>query len=214
MDLETVRKGERLEINATKDYTEREHNTGFWQAVQQYPTATFWALFISIAVIMSGYDGQIIFSFYALPAFQRKYGHLVEGSYEVSAPWQTALGMGNPIGQVVGALASGWPMEKFGRRWTMAVCCLWSIGFVFMQFFANSLSILCVGEILGGLAYGFYVVIAPTYASEICPLALRGFLTAFINLGFVIGQFIAQGVAAGLETREDQWAYRAPFVRP
>lgn len=71
---------------------------------------------------------------------------------------------------------------------------------------------LCAGEILGGLAYGFYVVIAPTYASEICPLALRGVLTASVNLAFVIGQFIAQGVAAGLESRMDEWAYKAPFA--
>lgn len=71
---------------------------------------------------------------------------------------------------------------------------------------------LCAGEILGGLAYGFYVVIAPTYASEICPLALRGVLTASVNLAFVIGQFIAQGVAAGLESRLDEWAYKAPFA--
>jgi MFS family permease len=70
----------------------------------------------------------------------------------------------------------------------------------------------CAGEILGGLAYGFYVVIAPTYASEICPLALRGVLTASVNLAFVIGQFIAQGCSAGLESRLGEWAYKAPFV--
>ncbi|RFU81725.1 sugar inositol transporter [Trichoderma arundinaceum] len=192
-------KGDLVHINVTRDITRAEHELGFWQAMRQYPTATFWAMFFSIAVIMSGYDGQIIFSFYALPAFQKRYGELVGGSYEIPAPWQTALGMGNPIGQVLGALASGYPMERFGRRWTLA-------------FFATSLPMLCAGEILGGLAYGFYVVIAPTYASEICPLALRGLLTAFINLAFVIGQFIAQGVAAGLEGREDEWAYKAPFA--
>lgn len=71
---------------------------------------------------------------------------------------------------------------------------------------------LCAGEVLGGLAYGFYVVIAPTYASEICPLALRGVLTAFTNLAFVIGQFIAHGCSAGLESRLDEWAYKAPFA--
>jgi hypothetical protein len=32
------------------------------------------------------------------------------------------------------------------------------------------------------------------------------------SLAFVIGQFIAQGCAAGLETRLDEWAYKAPFA--
>jgi MFS family permease len=120
--------------------------------------------------------------------------------------------MGNPIGQILGALACGWPLERWGRRKTLAACCVWSICFVFVQFFSTSIGMLCAGEILGGLAYGFYVVIAPTYASEICPLALRGVLTASVNLAFVIGQFIAQGCSAGLESRLDEWAYKAPFV--
>jgi MFS family permease len=202
-----------LEIDATRDITAAEHELKFWQAMRMYPQATFWAMFFCIAVIMSGFDAQIITSFYALPAFQQKYGIIVDGSYEISAPWQTGLGMGNPIGQVLGALASGYPLQRFGRRWTLAMCCCWSIGFIFVQFFATSIGMLCAGEILGGLAYGFYVVIAPTYASEICPLALRGFLTMSVNLAFVIGQFIAQGCAAGVESRLDQWAYKAPFVR-
>ncbi|KAH8771639.1 putative MFS transporter [Diaporthe sp. PMI_573] len=193
-----------------------EHETGFWQAVRQYPAATFWSAFFCIAVIMAGFDAQIITSFYALPAFQRKYGELVEHngveSYEIPAEWQTGLGMGNPIGQILGALASGWLMERWGRRLPLAVCCVYSIVFVFVQFFSTSIGMLCAGEILGGLAYGFYVVIAPTYASEICPLALRGVLTASVNLAFVIGQFIGQGCAAGVETRLDEWAYRIPFA--
>lgn len=109
-------------------------------------------------------------------------------------------------------MASGYPLERYGRRLTLGICCIWSICFVFVQFFATSIGMLCAGELLGGLAYGFYVVIAPTYASEICPLALRGVLTASINLAFVIGQFIAAGVAAGLESRSDEWAYKAPFA--
>ena len=204
---------------ATHEITVIEHETGFWEAVGQYPAAAFWSAFFCIAVIMAGFDAQIITSFYALPAFQRKYGELVataggaeDESYEIPAAWQTGLGMGNPIGQILGALASGWLMERWGRRLPLAVCCVYSAVFVFVQFFSTSIGMLCAGEILGGLAYGFYVVIAPTYASEICPLALRGVLTASVNLAFVIGQFIGQGCAAGVETRLDEWAYRIPFV--
>ena len=206
-----------LEIDKTRDLTVEEHELGFWAAIRMYPRATFWAMFFCIAVVMAGFDGQIITSFYALPAFQSKYGEAVKGAdgqtqYEIYAPWQTGLGMGNPIGQVIGALACSYPMQWFGRRLTLAVCCVWSIAFIFIQFFATSIGMLCAGEIIGGLAYGFYVVIAPTYASEVCPLVLRGFLTASVNLAFVIGQFIAQGCAAGVESRLDQWAYKAPFV--
>jgi hypothetical protein len=201
-----------LGLDQTRDITEVEHELGFWQAVGMYPQATFWSMFFCIAVVMAGFDAQIITSFYALPAFQRKYGDRVGDHYEIAAPWQTGLGMGNPIGQAVGALASSYPLHYLGRRKTLALCCVWSIGFVFVQFFATSIGMLCAGEVLAGLAYGFYVVIAPTYASEICPVILRGFLTTSVNLAFVIGQFIAQGCAAGVETRLDEWAYKIPFV--
>ena len=206
------KKGTLLEIDATREITATEHELKFWDAVRQYPAAVFWAMFFCIAVIMAGFDAQLVTSFYALPAFQQRFGYEFEGSYIISAPWQTGLGMGNPIGQVLGALGCGWPLERFGRKWTLAVCCVWSICFVFVQFFSTSIGMLCAGEILGGLAYGFYVVIAPAYASEICPLALRGVLTASVNLAFVIGQFIAQGCSAGLESRLDEWAYKAPFA--
>lgn len=198
--------------DATRAITEAEHQLRPLDAIRQYPTAVFWAFFFCIAVVMAGFDAQLVTSFYALPAFERRFGTLYQGQYLISAPWQLGLGMGNPIGQILGSLACGWPLEWFGRRLTLALCCVWSIAFVFMQFFSTSIGMLCAGEVLGGLAYGFYVVIAPTYASEICPLALRGVLTAAVNLAFVIGQFVAQGCAAGFESRLDEWAYKAPFA--
>ncbi|THY20788.1 putative maltose permease [Aureobasidium pullulans] len=192
--------------------TQAEHELGFWKGAKLYPKAVFWSAFFCIAVIMAGFDPQLVSYFYALPAFQKKYGQLYEGEYIISAPWQTGLGMGNAVGQLVGALACGWPLEKFGRKRTLAACCCWSIAWIFMQFFSSNLTILCIGEIFAGLGYGFYVVIAPVYASDVCPLALRGVLTASVNLAFVIGQFIAQGTAAGVESRTDALAYKIPFA--
>lgn len=201
-----------VQVENARAITVVEHELGFFKAVKLYPKAAAWSAFFCIAVVMSGFDAQLITSFYALPAFQQKFGEEYQGGYIITAPWQTGLGMGNPIGQVVGALASGWPLEKFGRKWTLGICCVYSIAWVFLQFFSENLNQLCAGEILAGLAYGFYVVIAPVYASEVCPLALRGVLTASTNLAFVIGQFIAQGCAAGVETRTDEWAYKIPFA--
>jgi MFS transporter, SP family, general alpha glucoside:H+ symporter len=83
---------------------------------------------------------------------------------------------------------------------------------IFIQFFARSLPVLLVGELLGGLILGTYAVIAPAYASEVCPVALRGVLTAYINLCFVMGQLLANGVIAGTSQLDNHWAYSAPFA--
>jgi MFS family permease len=120
--------------------------------------------------------------------------------------------MGNPIGQVVGALISAYPMDMFGRKLTFAACVILTAALVFIQFFARSLAVLLVGELLGGLVLGCYVVIAPAYASEVCPMALRAHLTSYTNLCFVMGQLLANGVTAGTSKLSDHWAYSIPFA--
>lgn len=176
---------------------------------------------------MTAFDPQLLTSLFAVPAFQRDFGYLYEGQYIISAPWQTGLSMGNPIGQgrhnsaarqfvltdaVVGALFAAYPMEWYGRKKTFGACVILTSGFIFIQFFAPSLSVLLAGELLGGLVLGSYAVIAPAYASEVCPVALRGVLTSYTNLCFVIGQLIANGVIAGTSQLNSHWAYSAPFA--
>jgi len=97
--------------------TEVEHNMSFRQALKLYPKAIGWSAFYSMGIIMTAFDPQLLGSLYATPAFQRDFGYMFEGSYIISAPWQTALGIGNPLGQVIGALAAGYPMEWYGRKW-------------------------------------------------------------------------------------------------
>jgi SP family general alpha glucoside:H+ symporter-like MFS transporter len=103
-------------------------------------------------------------------------------------------------------------MEWYGRKKTFGAGVIATTGCVFIQFFARSLPVLLTGELLGGLVLGTYAVIAPSYASEVCPTALRGILTAYVNLCFVIGQFIANGVIAWTSTYTTHWAYSTPFA--
>lgn len=120
--------------------------------------------------------------------------------------------MGNPVGQVVGAIFAAYPMDYFGRKLTFAACVILTAGIVFIQFFSKTLSVLLAGELLAGLVLGMFVVIAPAYASEVCPTALRGHLTSFVNLCFVIGQLLGNGVTAGTSKLNNHWAYKIPFL--
>jgi SP family general alpha glucoside:H+ symporter-like MFS transporter len=53
---------------------------------------------------------------------------------------------------------------------------------------------------------------APAYASEICPLALRGYLAVYVNLCWAFGQLISAGVQSAFSGGTTQWAYRIPFA--
>lgn len=190
-----------------------EKEIGVLEAIRLYPLEVFWCAVFCLGVVMAGYDGQIISSFYALPAFQKRFGNLQsDGTYQIAASWQTALGMGSPIGQVIGTLCVAWPLEWFGRKLTYSVVSVGCIGLIFMQFFAPSLGVLTAGEILAGLLWGCMVLIGPLYASEVAQIKLRGILTAMTNLSFVIGQFVANGVSDGFTTNSTEWAYKVPFA--
>lgn len=50
--------------------------------------------------------------------------------------------------------------------------------------------------------------LASLYATEVCLMVLRGIMTAYVNLCWVIGHLIGAGVLQSMSTREDQWGFR------
>lgn len=50
-----------------------------------------------------------------------------------------------------------------------------------------------------------------TYASEVCPVALRGFLTGYVNFCWGAGQCLSLGILKAFLNRDDEWAYRIPY---
>ena len=51
-----------------------------------------------------------------------------------------------------------------------------------------------------------------TYASEVCPVALRGHLTTYVNFCWGLGQLIGIGVIKSMLDRHDEWSYRIPYA--
>jgi len=69
-----------------------------------------------------------------------------------------------------------------------------TIGGVFLQYFAKTPADFFGAKLLTGIPLGCFVTIAPTYASEIAPLVIRGALTAGTNFAIVLGQLLGYGV--------------------
>lgn len=53
--------------------------------------------------------------------------------------------------------------------------------------------------------------VAISYAAEVCPVALRGYLTSYGNFCWGWGQLVGIGVIKSQFGRTDQWAYRIPY---
>jgi SP family general alpha glucoside:H+ symporter-like MFS transporter len=82
------------------------------------------------------------------------------------------------------------------------------IGFIFIPFFAQNLATLLAGDIMQGIPWGVFQTMPAAYASEVCPVGLRAYLTTYINLCWVMGQFIATGVLRSFLKGDNEWAYR------
>ncbi|KAJ5205821.1 Major facilitator superfamily domain general substrate transporter [Penicillium cf. griseofulvum] len=192
---------------------EKEHNMTAMQALKLYPKAVAWSLLLSCAIIMEGYDVVLIGSFFGFPAFNMKYGHIMsDGEYGLAASWQTGMTNAMSVGQILGLFLNGIVSERYGYRKTLMACLATTVGFIFILFFAPNVQTLVAGEFLMGIPLGVYQTLTVTYACEVCPVALRAYLTTYVNLCWVFGQLIASGVLKGLVERTDQWGYRIPFA--
>ncbi|KAH7070680.1 trehalose transporter [Paraphoma chrysanthemicola] len=193
--------------------TDKEHSMTLWQGIKLYPKAIGWAALISMCCAMEGYDIALIGNFYAFPPFNRKYGELQEnGTYEVPARWQAGISNGAQCGQILGLLLTGWGVERFGYR-PFILGILFYQAIVTVTFFvAPSIEYLLLAECLAGIAFGVFMSVAISYASEVCPVALRGYLTTWGNSCWGIGQLLAIAVIKSMFKRDDEWAYRIPYA--
>ncbi|KAI3333651.1 putative MFS alpha-glucoside transporter [Ustulina deusta] len=204
-------------IRSARLATEKEQNMSLLQGIKLYPKAIGWSVLISTCIVMEGYDVALINNFYGNSQFNRKYGEPYINSqgvtdYQVSAAWQAGLSNGAVVGEIIGLTINGYVSERFGYRYTILACLTLITGFVAIFFTAQNVIHLQVAEILCGIPWGVFQTLTITYASEVCPIALRGYLTTYINACWGFGQLIGIGAIVGNSWRNNEWAYRIPYA--
>jgi SP family general alpha glucoside:H+ symporter-like MFS transporter len=162
---------------------------------------------------MEGFDILLIQNLIAVDSFQRTFGHqLPEGNYELTAAWQAGLTNGAILGEMIGLALNGILADRYGFKKTMVGGLVAITFFIFIPFFATNIIQLLVGLIVMGIPWGIFQTLTTTYAAEVCPTNLRPYLTTYVNLCWVIGQFLASAVLVGTHSRSDDWAYRIPYA--
>ncbi|KAK7747603.1 hypothetical protein SLS62_009014 [Diatrype stigma] len=200
-------------IRNAKLASDKEHNMTLLQGIKLYPKAIAWSILISTCIIMEGYDIALVNNFYAFPQFNRKYGEqLPDGTWQVPAAWQAGLSNGAVVGEIIGLVLNGWVSERFGYRYTVIGCLGLVTAFISIYFTAQTVVHLQIASILCGIPWGVFQTLTITYASEVCPVALRGYLTTYINMCWGIGQMLGIATIMGNLWRTDEWAYRIPYA--
>jgi SP family general alpha glucoside:H+ symporter-like MFS transporter len=153
--LDEKMRGVQLKL-AAKDGADLEHHLSPWQAVKAYPMAIFWAVLVSMCVIMEGYDTILIGNFYAYPTFAQKYGSYSPGvGYQLTASWQAGLGNASGVGAFFGVLLNGYLVGIFGQKRVLLGSLIVLSAFIFITFFAPNIGVLTAGEVLCGLPWGY-----------------------------------------------------------
>ena len=150
---------------------EVDHKMGIREGLRIYYKAVLWSAFLSIAVIMEGYDALLLSSLFGLPAFTKGFGdQLPSGKYNISAKWQSAIPNSVKVGQFFGLFIAGWAADRFGFRKTTMATCVVTAALIFMQFFAPNIEVLLAAELLFGFPLGAFMTLTSVYAAEICPM--------------------------------------------
>ena len=193
--------------------TQAEHDLTLWQGIKTYRKAVFWSVIVSSSIIMEGYDTTLIGSFFGYPAFRKKYGtdHGGTAGWQLSSPWQAGISDIQAVGNIIGALANGYFTDKYGHRKVMMFNLIFMTGTVFITFFAPNVQTILVGAFFCSIPWGVFATQGPAYAAEVCPLALRGYLTAFVNLCWATGQLLSAAILKALVNNTTEWSYRGVY---
>ncbi|TVY87249.1 Maltose permease [Lachnellula willkommii] len=191
-----------------------EHNMGVLEAVRAYPMASFWAFVMSFTIIMESYDVFLIGNFVALPAFANKYGILdhATGKFVIATKWQSALQVSGQLGALIGVFLAGPLTSRIGYRYATLTGLMLLNVFIFAFYFAHSLPVIFVAQLLEGLPWGIFIANAPAYCSEIVPIKLRAPATQMLQMFWAIGSIIVGAVTYRYNGVSDESAYKIPIA--
>lgn len=141
-------------VHDAANATAAEHKMSLLEGLKTYPHAVGWSVLFSTAIIMEGFDTILMSNLFAYGPFQKAFGvQQADGTYQLTAAWQSGLSNAPLVGEILGLIINGIIAERFGYRKTIIGALSLVIAFIFIVFFAESLITLLIGEILLGVPW-------------------------------------------------------------
>ncbi|KAK5467044.1 hypothetical protein LTS15_000014 [Exophiala xenobiotica] len=191
-----------------------EHRMSVLQAVRAYPSASWWAFVMSATIIMESYCVFLMGNFIATARFAQDFGqyNAQQGKWFITAPWQSTFQCSGPVGAFVGVFLAGPITSWIGYRWATIGGLMALNAFIFVFYFADSLGVLLVSQLLEGIPWGIFIANAPAYCSEIVPLRLRAPATQMLQMFWAIGSIIVGGITYHYQSKDSAESYRVPIA--
>ncbi len=139
------------------------------------------ALIVAVGGFLLGFDATVISG--AVP-FIKNYFALTGTGGDLKLGWAVScLGWGALGGNAL----AGFLSDAFGRKKVLMLTAILFTVSALLSATTGNFTIFVLSRILGGIAVGGAILIAPVYIAEISPSALRGSLVSFNQLMIVIG---------------------------
>jgi len=116
------------------------------------------------------------------------------------------------LGALIGVFLAGPLTSRIGYRYATLTGLMLLNVFIFIFYFAHSLPVIFVAQLLEGLPWGIFIANAPAYCSEIVPIKLRAPATQMLQMFWAIGSIIVGAVTYRYNTRLDASAYKIPIA--
>ena len=141
----------------------------------------FVALTAAIGGLLLGFDATVISG---VVPFIREYFELTGVGGDLKLGWAvSSLGWGALVGNALAGVLS----DRLGRKKVLLCAAVLFVVSALLASLATTLATFVAARIVGGLAVGAAILIAPVYIAEIAPASRRGGLVSLNQLMIVIG---------------------------
>ncbi|OFY00431.1 MAG: MFS transporter [Bacteroidetes bacterium GWE2_41_25] len=141
----------------------------------------FWSIIVALGGFLFGFDTAVI------SGVEKHIQELFQlSSFMHGFTISSAL-----IGTVTGALISGRPADRYGRKPILFLIAGLYVVTAIGSALSNNLSSFIIFRFFGGIGIGASSVVGPTYIAEISPAKIRGRMTALFQFNVIFGIMIA-----------------------
>ncbi|KFY28774.1 hypothetical protein V491_00295 [Pseudogymnoascus sp. VKM F-3775] len=164
-------------------------------------------LLITLNQAMTGYDGSLMSSMNAMPAFHEYFNVGKQGS---TVGFLFAI---YTVGQIIGSLFAAPAADRLGRRFGMFLGSVFIIIGTIFEATAKD-----IGQFMGGrFLIGFGVTVGgtsgPIYVVEISPPSMRGlFGGLYYTIGYCVGALAASWTCYGTGKMSSDWSWLIPVI--
>ncbi|KAK1491639.1 maltose permease [Colletotrichum cuscutae] len=169
-------------------------------------------LMIYLLPINFGYEVSTIGKLLAVTPSAQRFGHEINGKWQVAARDQQILNAAGTIGIFVSAFATGFISDIFGRKKTIGLACLICCGGTILQYFASTIMMLFGGKVVATFGFGLGHSLGPVFVAELAPVKMRGVCLVLVNTMITVGQWLNSATVLASDHYHNDLSWRIPLI--